>query len=631
MCGISGIIDFNKSTSNKLDYIEMMNNSLKHRGPDDSGRWENENHTLAFGHRRLSILDLSQAGHQPMIDVKTKNVLIFNGEIFNFKELNQTYLKDEHFISNSDSETILKLYNKLGLEMLDKLNGMFAFALWDNEKEQILLARDLSGKKPLYFTQKGNYFSFASEIKALFSLPWVDKKIDNKACYDFLTYNAVHTPATMFEGIEKFKAGHFMLINKAGVQTYKAFRELKKQQIDFSNEKELEDLIFQKLDASVEKRMLSDVPVGLFLSGGVDSSAILALMSKHTTQQISSFTIGFENQEAYTETKFAETVAKKYNTNHFVKTVSKNDLLEFIPKIVDIYDEPQADTTAIPIYFISKLAKENGIKVILNGDGADELFAGYNAYLNYFKSYNKFKTLQNAPLFLRKLVKKGVHVLKANSSLDEIAERLVLNQELFWPGASGFKESQKRNFLTKDFLNTIQGANSYAYVEKLKNEYLSFSEGEFDFVNWMCFSGYKQAVIERFLFRSDRLGMANSIEARSPFLEANFVEFALSIPSQYKIKNGVPKYILKKALERELSPEILYRKKMGFCLPLKEWAGDTILQDLKSNIDLFCKETGIFNYEELKKQIAAFENGNIDGINRLWTIYFFMNWYKKWF
>lgn len=629
MCGISGIIDFNKSTSNKLDYIELMNNSLEHRGPDDSGMWENENQTLAFGHRRLSILDLSQAGHQPMHD--SKNVLIFNGEIFNFKELNQKYLKDEHFSSNSDSETILKLYAKLGIEMLDKLNGMFAFALWDNEKEQILLARDLSGKKPLYFTQKGNYFSLASEIKALFSLPWVDKKLDDAACYDFLTYNAVHTPTTMFEGIEKFKAGHFMLINKSGVQSYKAFRELKQQQIDFSDEKELEDLIFQKLDSSVEKRMLADVPVGLFLSGGVDSSAILALMSKHTAQQISSFTIGFENQETYTETQFAEVLAKKYNTNHFVKTVSKNDLLEFIPKIVDIYDEPQADTTAIPIYFISKLAHENDVKVILNGDGADELFAGYTAYLNYFKAYNKFKTLQNAPLFVRKLVKEGVHRFKANSSLDEIAERLVLNQELFWPGASGFKESQKRNFLSKDFLNTVSEATSYTYVENLKKDYLRFSGGEFDFLNWMCFAGYKQAVMERFLFRSDRLGMANSIEARSPFLEADFIEFALSIPSKYKIKNGVPKYILKKALERELSPEILYRKKMGFCLPLKEWAGETIVQDLKKDVSLFCKETGIFKYEEIKQQISAFENGKSDGINRLWTIYFFMNWYKKWF
>lgn len=632
MCGINGIIDFKNPNPSLLTQIGAMNVRLAHRGPDDHGSWHNPDHRIFFGHTRLSILDLSEAGHQPMRDKDTGNCLVFNGEIFNYRELNAKYLADEHFQSSSDTETILKLYRKMGLGMLSLLNGMFAFALWDESAQELVFARDVSGKKPLYFTEKGGKFSFASEIKALLTLPWVKATLDESAAYDFFTYNQALTPATLFEGIEKFRPSHVLRLNKNGIQHYGPFRELKRQVLQITSEEALADELYEKLDASVQLRMLADVPVGLFLSGGVDSSAILASMSNYSSAKIASFTIGFENQEDYNELQYAEQMAKRFGTEHHVQLVKKQDLLDFLPTITSVYDEPQADTTAIPIHFIAKLAQQQGIKVLLNGDGADELFAGYSSYLKYANAQKKYEILSKLPGWAKKAVNGAVSVYKPDSALHELSERLVKSQELFWPGAAGVKESQKKALLGEDFRNRNALLDSYHYVQELQNDYKAFSgkETKEDYINWMCYGGYRSAVTERFLFRADRLGMANSVETRSPFLDVNFVEWALSIPGSWKIKNGVTKYILKKSLEQSLPPEILYRKKMGFCLPLQEWAGEVLIDDLERNLPLFCKETGIFDEKTIQNQLKWMKNGKSDFTNRIWTVYFFMHWYKKW-
>jgi asparagine synthase (glutamine-hydrolysing) len=378
--------------------------------------------------------------------------------------------------------------------------------------------------------------------------------------------------------------------------------------------------------------MISDVPVGAFLSGGVDSSAIVALMRDQTQQEIKTFTVDFEGQPAYSELEFAKSVSNRYNTNHFVKTVSKKDTLEFISRITEIYDEPQADTTAIPIYFISKLARENNIKVVLNGDGPDELFAGYSNYARYVRVNSYYNLASHAPKFIKGISSLVLNRLKPNTPISEMSSRLYNDQELMWPGASGIKESNKRKILSKEFMQKLGSYSSYDHVKQLKKDYQKYMNGQdSDYIQWLCYSGYKQAVIEKFLFRADRLGMANSIEARSPFLDHEMIELALSIPSEYKIKNGTTKYILKKSLERILPNEVLYRKKMGFCLPIREWAADTIGDYVLENINQFAKETGWFNQHEVIRQVKSLKNGKDETTNNIWTIYFLINWYKKWF
>lgn len=632
MCGINGIFKISHSDLNLSKHITAMNNKLSHRGPDDNGFWIDESEKLALGQTRLSILDLSSAGHQPMHDLSVNNTITYNGEIFNYNLLNKRFLKHEKFNSHSDTETLLKLYKKFGIEMLKHLNGMFAFALWDSEKEELILARDRSGKKPLYFTQMNGNFLFSSELKALFEIPWVKKDIDERVLYDFLTFNSVPTPNTMFKGIFKFKPGHYMIVTKNGIKTYESYNDLKYRKLDFGSEEELEDMVFDKLEESVKLRMISDVPVGAFLSGGVDSSAIVALMRQNTPNEIKTFTVGFENQPEYNELKYAEKISKRYNTNHFVKTVTPNDLLEFIPKITDIYDEPQADTTAIPIYFISQLAKQENIKVVLNGDGPDELFSGYSNYERYVKTYQYYKLASKAPQFIKKTSSFFIDKLYTGKPLSEMANRLVNNQDFYWPGAGGMKEGEKNNLISPDLKKRIKGHSSYNYVEQLKQDYNKFLDGQkSDYINWLCYSGYRQAITERFLFRADRLGMANSIEARSPFLNHEMVELALSIPGRYKIKNGVNKYILKKSLERILPNDILYRKKMGFNLPIREWANETIYNTVKEKFNQFNEDTNWFNKSEVFKQLELLKNGNNQYTNNIWTMYFLINWYKKWF
>lgn len=636
MCGINGVVSLSSSASNMdiRGQLVSMNKALHHRGPDDSGVWVHEGtDMIGLAQTRLSILDLSAAGHQPMKDNESDNFITYNGEVFNFRRLRDSHLASSSFKSETDTETILKLYGKYGEGMLGMLNGMFAFGIWDEKRSELLLARDKSGKKPLYYTESNGYFAFSSELKALFALPWVQKELDEEALYDFLTYDLVLPPKTMFKNIFKFEPGYKMRVGTKGVLEYKPYYELKKSPLSFGSEEELADIVFNAFDKSVSDRMISDVPVGAFLSGGVDSSGVVALMRKNTEKQIKTFTIGFEGQPTYDEIAYSEKVSKLFNTDHHTKIVKPQDLLDFLPHIVEIYDEPQADTTSIPIYFISQLAKEQDIKVVLNGDGPDELFAGYSNFKRNAKYFPYFRALSKSPRFLRSVVYRSIKRRDNGHPVFEMMARLAAGQEFYWPGAQSLKESQKRAKLDDLFLKKIGNHSSYWYVDHLKKKYAAFNntDGEIhDIIEWMCFTGFHHADIHRFLYRSDRLGMAHSIESRSPFLNIDVVELAMGIPSVYKIKNGEAKYILKKSFERILPNDVLYRKKMGFNLPIREWASETIASYVEENIDGFVSNYGVYRKEELKSQLKAFRSGNRNMTNSIWTTYFLMSWMDKW-
>jgi len=631
MCGINGFFNYSRtSISEQENLIVRMNRAISHRGPDDCGIWSNITRDVYLGHQRLSILDLSERGHQPMVSPKG-TVIVYNGEIYNFKILRKELI-NQHFFSETDTEIILYFYEKYGHYCLDRLNGMFAFALWDEAKKELFLARDRIGIKPLYYADINGIFAFSSEIKALLFLPWIKAELDEEAFYHFLTFNKVYPPFTMFKNINKFHPGHMMVIGENGIKKYESYWQLSYSDYSSLLEEDLKDLVVSKLEKSVQNRLLSDVPVGAFLSGGVDSSSIVSLMSKNTSVPIKTYSIGFQDSPSYDELEYAQKISRQFGTEHLEKIVTPQDIVEFLPKIVDIFDEPLADATSIPIYFLSQLARENGTIVILTGDGADELFCGYRSWMRYVKLYPYYHLLSKLPKVIRSAFATLYGTINKSSPYYEILSRLSKGQEFYWSGAKGFKESTKHSFLSKDFIQKVRGKNSYDQVLYYKKLFESIQKNnkQSNYIDQLCFTGLKDNIPNYYLYRADHLGMANSIELRVPFLDHNYVNFALSVEEKWKIRDNEPKYILKKAFEEILPNEILYRKKQGFCVPLLEWAGDIMVNYVESNLKVFCRETGLFDENGLKKQINQTRKGNIDYISMLWTVYFLMAWMRKW-
>ena len=634
MCGINGFFNIHgvQLKASPKAQVQRMNEAIPYRGPDDSGLWESPNGDTALGHLRLSILDLSQQGHQPMHSADGRYSISFNGEIYNFPQLRKQYLSDVNFHSNTDTEVILQLFIRFGKKVPAMLNGMFAFAIWDDHKKELFLSRDRSGKKPLYYTYQNGVFAFSSEIKALLQLDLVKTELDHEAFYHFLTFSKVPAPFTCFEKIEKFEPASYMTVNGSGIQEYAPFWQPEYSTLESSSTAQLTEMVLEKLQNAVYDRMLSDVPLGAFLSGGVDSSAVVALMRQKNQESLDTFSIGFEGQPQYDELQYAGHVSQLFNTKHHERIINKNHLLSFISTIVDIFDEPLSDTTCIPIYFLSEMAREQGIKVVLTGDGADEIFAGYRNFMKYdgyVKHARKFKAL---PKPLQKMGAGTFGLLKPSSPAYDILNRLAKDQEMIWVGANGFKEVTKRKLLGKAFDQPDRHFNSYKVVERFQKDFDKIEAGRsLNHVDWMCYMGYRFAVTDQYLFRADRLGMKHSIEIRSPFLDYQLINFALSLKPELKIKNREPKHLLKKALEPVLSNDILYRKKQGFNVPLREWASDTLTGFIEENIDRFAQDTGLFDKATVRSQLKKLNAGQKNYTNNIWTVFFVINWFNKWF
>ena len=391
--------------------------------------------------------------------------------------------------------------------------------------------------------------------------------------------------------------------------------------------------LLEELKASVKRRLLSDVEVGAFLSGGVDSSAIVALMRAFHEGPIKTYSIGFKDAPTYDELSSARYVANLFKTDHYETVLGPEDIREFLPKVVDIFDEPLADATSIPIYFLSKQASEHGAKVILTGDGADELFCGYRAWARYARLYPYYRMYNHVPPPIKKLVAGVYGSINQTAPGYEILQRAAHGQEFFWGGARGFKESTKRRFLSPPYRRKVQAMSSYAPMQSFKKEFdaLYKSGRRKTDIDWMCFLGVKNIIPNFYMYRADRLGMSQSIELRVPFLDHNLVNYALSIPGHCKVSDKEPKYILKSALEKVLPRDVLYRKKKGFCVPLREWAGDIMLGYLDQNLASFCRSNGLFSEPALKAQLELAKKGNTNVTATLWNMYFLMTWMKRWF
>ncbi len=629
MCGINGIISLaGQPISNGANLLTKMNKLIEHRGPDDSGIWHNSENSIYFGHQRLSILDLSSQGHQPMVD-EVGNVIVFNGEIYNFKELKEQLRSKYTFRSSTDTEVILALYREYGENLLEYLNGMFAFCLWDPKKRSCFLARDRIGIKPLYYVKKAGVFAFSSELRTLLALPWVDREIEPQSFYNYLTYNKVSAPETIFAGIKKFEPAHKYTLVINGREKYQSYWNIKWDTLN-DNETTAQTEFLDVLESAVKYRMVSDVPVGAFLSGGVDSSAIVALASKYAGSPMTTFSVGFEGVDGFDERQFARQISNQFGTNHIEQVINSDDIKNLLPKLVDIFDEPLADATSIPIHLISKLAKENDIKVILTGDGADELFFGYRNWFQYTKFQSIYTRLEQLPRALRLILKKLAYLMPASKASTEIIKRALDKEEFFLGGAGGLKETIKRSILSSDFLGTIDFDARSNSISRLKAEFDLKASANKDLIRWMSYVGTREIIPNYYLYRADRLGMANSIELRVPFLDHNVVNYAFSIDSKLKTKNQIPKYIVKKSLESILPRDILYRKKQGFCVPLNEWLKKEITSYLKSGLTEFCSRTGYFNSSRLASVIKRYEKGDNSLANSIWNIYFFMAWHNRW-
>ena len=631
MCGIAGFCGTSRKVRDGGEeaILQRMTNALRHRGPDDTGIWLSPDKEVVLGHTRLSILDLSPNGHQPMTG-SAGNIIVYNGEIYNFAELKERF-QGHSFKSTSDTEVLLKCYEAYGEKCVEYLNGMFAFALWDPGHKRLLLARDRVGIKPLYYTTLGGVFAFASEIKALLTLPWITAELDEQALSEFLAFNHVTPPATMFRGICKFHPGHRMVVDASGILDYGPFWTPRWTETLDGDVSDLQGQLLKQLQDSVRRQMVADVPVGTFLSGGVDSSGIVAIASGHSTVPLTTYSIGFEGAPEYNELGYAQQVARQYKTNHIERVVRRSEISEFLPRMVDIYDEPLADATSIPIFFISQLARANGTIVVLTGDGSDELFCGYQRWAKYCQVMPWYRRYLAFPGWLRRGVKTVYGSFDRSSPQFELLSQAAAGHEVYW-GAGGFKSSTRETVLAPDYLRRLNGHGPYNAVLASRRRFVeAFPSARLrNDVNWLCYNGLTDAVPNFYCYRADRMGMAHSIELRVPYLDNNVVDLAFKLPAPAKLSNGQPKAILKKALEPLLPRDILYRRKMGFCVPVREWAGDVFLPYIHDNLKAFCRDTGLFREEGLRDQLRYASAGDGDYSFGLWNLYFLMAWMRRW-
>ena len=631
MCGICGLYTPNSVWNVNESLLLKMRDSMIHRGPDDAGIYINRDKKMGLGHRRLSIIDLSPSGHQPMSNEDDTVWITYNGEIYNFEELRKHLETRGHqFKSKSDTEVLIHLYEDHGERMLHRLTGMFAFAIWDSKKKKLFLARDRIGIKPLYYASVNGKFLFASEIKGMLASRLISPNLNREALYQYLAFGRVHAPLTMFENVYKLEPGHFMTIDDKGQIRIDQYWDIFDDVYKSNNEDEVDyiEMSLTGLRESVQSHMVSDVPVGIFLSGGVDSSLISALAAETDGIPLKTFTLGFKGYEKYNELVYARKVARLLNAEAYEILLEPKDATDFFSKFLEYQEEPVNNPTWMAVYFLSKLARENGVKVVLSGDGGDELFAGYNRWMHYLKFYNRvWKHYKKVPQLLRQANLSLVGPFIKDVPKYELLRRSAYNQELFWSG-SAFKTQELNVLLNKNMLRDMEKHRPYDSIEYYKKLFDGTNHSH-NYLDWMSYLSLKTSLLEDFLMRLDKMGMAASVEGRVPFLDHEFVSSAQSISPELKYQNYENKYLLKKVACRVLPSEIVYRRKMGFCVPVEEWLLGESKEFLTESIAQLEKQQDIFNKNGLAKLLNAFEKGSGNSF-AFWGLITLALWYGKW-
>jgi asparagine synthase (glutamine-hydrolysing) len=632
MCGIAGICNLNgKPIDSKL--LKKMTNALRHRGPDDEGLYINNggdcDMKVGLGHRRLKVIDLSKKAHQPMCNEDKSIWIIFNGEIYNFGELRIELEKKGHkFQSHSDTETIIHLYEEMDIDCVKKLGGMFAFAIWDANKSRLFLARDRVGKKPLNYLCNSNTFLFGSEIKAILQDEKIEREVDVESMHYYLTYGYSPSPRTMFKGIKKLPPAHILTLDKNGIriEKYWSLNYARKRILPLN---EYIDRTLELLREAVKIRLVSDVPLGAFLSGGIDSSAVVALMSEFSLKPVKTFTIGFQDED-YSEIKYARIIAKRFNTDHHEIFV-KPDAMKILPKLIWLYNEPYGDSSCIPTYYVSE-ATRRYVTVALNGDGGDESFAGYIRY----KGMKLAEAMGNIPHFLLMPLVQAIKVLR---SIKRFKERSLLDymnnflqtmveypdyHKRYVRWISYFTDEDKEKLYSRELLDVVGNINSYSFLTNI----IENSTAK-DILDKILNTDVLSYLPEDLLVKMDIASMGNSLEARSPLLDHNLMEWAASIPVNFKLSGFTNKFVFKRTLSKILPRGILQRKKMGFAVPIGRW----FRNELKGFVyEVLLDNNGInmdfFNKDYIDRLLNEHISGKANHQFRIWALLNFELWHK---
>ena len=615
MCGIAGIIGL-KNNLEASKKINLMSQSISHRGPDAEGFFVDEN--VAFGHRRLSIIDLSDSANQPIFDETGRYSIILNGEIYNYLDVKNT-LQDYPFKTDSDTEVILAAYIKFGAECLSLLNGMFAFAIWDKVRQELFIARDRLGVKPLYYAiNSDRVLVFASEIRAILDSQLVPRKLNESALYNYILFQSVYAPHTIVENIFQLPAGEFATFRNSHF-VKKSYWKVEEKSAVKSEDDEIiikarvKDLLLK----SIERRMISDVSLGAFLSGGIDSSAVVSLMSEVSDQPIQTFSVNFNDQK-FDESYFSNIIAKKYKTEHTRIELSAENLLAELPNALKATDSPSGD--GLNTYIVSKATKNAGITVALSGLGGDELFAGYPNFINWFKSQNGL--IPFLPTFIKNTLGKTLAISK-NSKYQRLGE-LFSNDNL---NLSNFY-TLSRQVISQQFANTVyQNGHPPIQIRKLLNEKQS-AISDFPVLSQFSIAemlGYTQNVL---LKDTDQFSMASALEVREPFFDYQLVEYVLQIPDKIKYPK-YPKSLLVESISPMLPDEIVHRKKMGFVFPWEKWMRNELKDFCQTRINNLV-EREIVNSNGVLKLWNNFQNGK-NGVlwSHLWHLVVLTEWLEN--
>lgn len=629
MCGICGELRFGQGEAVEAATLVRMADALRHRGPDDDGLHLSPDRRFGIAFRRLSIVDLA-TGAQPMSNEDGSVWVVFNGEIYNHQALRAELERRGHvYRSRADTECLVHLYEDYGPDLVHHLRGMFAFALWDERAGRLLLARDRLGIKPLYYATLGGRLLFASEIKALLRHPALGKELDAEALYHYLTFATTPAPRTLFSNVHKLAPGHLLMAGSDGAVSVRrywdplvAFQAVESPRAEAECVERLRGLLRE----SVRLRMMSDVPFGVYLSGGLDSSLNVALMSELMDRPVDTYSVAIEGQDRFNELDQARAVARHFGARHREVVVGEREFLEALPAIVYHQDEPLADPVCVPLYYLARLTRASGTIVVQVGEGSDELFCGYRGYVQFLEFYRRaWRPFRALPSAARLAAWSALGRLLSPTQRDFL-RRGVDGGEVFWGGAVAFWETEKRALLARDgFAHSSASAivPIYAHYDQHRPDAHQLDR--------MTYLELHLRLPELLLMRVDKMTMAHSVEARVPYLDHKLVEFALTVPPELKLRNGTTKYLLKQAARGIVPDWVIERRKMGFCGSASNMLSPGLLAVAERDVLTSPLARAWFDLEYVRRLFLASQQGAADYNFRLWNLWNLALWHRVWF
>jgi asparagine synthase (glutamine-hydrolysing) len=663
MCGLVGWLSLHDSKAVNPGALIAMRDSMAHRGPDGAGLWISADRKIGLGFRRLAIVDLSPNADQPMQNEDGTVFIVFNGEIYNHRSLRRQLEDKGHLFrtDHSDTEAIIHGYEEWGENVVERLEGMFAIGIWDENKRRLFLARDRVGVKPLYFGWTGSAFLFASEIKAILKHPSFPRDVEPVSVYHYLSFLTTPAPLTMFRGVYKMPAGYRAIVEEDGRMIAERYWDaLPGCGEDAAEMRGLSPGALQEfavrrtlelLDAAIEKRMMSDVPFGVFLSGGIDSSTNVALMSRHLDLPVRTFTVGFSDYNYLNELDYARKIARLFRTEHHEVLVDEKTMRDYLPALIFSQDEPIADWVCIPLYFVSKLVRDSGTVVVQVGEGSDEQFCGYRNYMMHLQMHRRFwQPFVRLPRPARRAAAGVAHWLTRfhdrHDPYIDIIFRAGLDREAFWSGAMVLSESRKSRLIDRAAIEALRvpermwdsGLLPYAYekddtyeiVRSFFDRLDCLAPGS-DFLTRMTYTEFKLRLPELLLMRVDKIGMSVSIEPRVPFLDHRLVEFTMNLPMSLKVKDNITKWVLKQAVRGLIPDEIIDRPKMGFGAPMVQW----LRGDFGRSVEAEVSASRFFerfpaSRVSILNMLRRHREGRADFALYIWAFYNAVAWFDTW-